>query len=190
MNSLWKDFEPSRTHQSSVMGNKSWIFLPELLSVEIQWDSFSLCRFSYQREHFKVAIFSSVFPNCNFLFKCNQLIWWSKDVFSLPCKLVLRLLRCANISAKYSSLESQNSHSRYSQKRSCFSVLKNARSSLCSSCTRHSTFPLESHLASVCRIKRLCWESISTQTFSRKRDFNGLVLMKWTISTTCVKTLV
>ena len=70
---------------------------------------------------------------------------------SLPCMLVLRLLRRANISAKYSSLESQNSHWRYPQMRSCFSVLKTVCSSLCIPCTRHSTFPLESHLASVCR---------------------------------------
>uniref|UniRef100_A0A0L8HAW8 Secreted protein n=1 Tax=Octopus bimaculoides TaxID=37653 RepID=A0A0L8HAW8_OCTBM len=73
----------------------------------------------------------------------------------LPCIFVLTLLSCANISVKYSGLETQNSHCRYFKKQSCFSSLKNVCSSFWSLCMRRSTLPFESHLTFVWKSKRL-----------------------------------
>jgi len=51
---------------------------------------FPYAALSYQREHLKVAIFSSVLPNCNFFKNAINLSDEVRMFSSLPCMLVLR----------------------------------------------------------------------------------------------------
>ena len=112
----------------------------------------------------KLPSLALFFQIATFFLNATSLSEKVKMFSSLPCMLVLRLLRCANVSAKYSSLESQNSHWRYSHKRSCFSVLKNACSSLRSSSTVpriESLPPIDSALywqkSAECNFKNSTW---------------------------------
>lgn len=92
------------------------------------------------------------------------------------------------MSDKYDNFANHFSFVNNSQNSGTSSRVKNTISSSFNSCTLDKTLPRDSYRTSVCKISLVNCDSIASHNKEKSRDFNGLILIKFTIFTTSSRT--